>query len=605
MPDSSIGFGHNPWGSHQFGFGDWAEEMIWKAIPEVYRDCDEAGPVGSAVQQPLRKFQNALKPSYQDLRIKWHQFTSLWDAIRVPLDQLPQLAYNVGITVDPTKDEGLQRSSVLNASQLWVNKGTDKGYEITAAFEGLLATITPLWAETCGSSNHVLGTIGDSFSGFNLATTLLEPRPVSPGTVNIEVTTKYGTIEKIVDDEVGNLVGVGSVINGPLTRLDITPVSTLGLSSVVGVFLEGDTVVQGTSQGVVLESTGTQITVQTIIGVFTIGPIVSITSGGTATVSGVFPNALSQNETFVGLSSGTTAVMRDFRTTFSAIDRVTSLAGFTNGETLQGLTSGRFAVAGASDQVVPGPLQWRLNLINVVGDFNVDDELTGSVTGVVAVVCETCPLGTSFVRVELITQPGFTVGENVSVGSSTGTIESIEKGTIDYIGGAMVGTTVPLLAGSDIVSAPRLITTGPTEFIASFDEVIGDQIPMDLVRSDRYDEWPLTLHPIRIRSGILTRGECRSYSLRLFFETPDNTEIENFVDVAARIGLSLESFRPLHVRFDKISFDGARASSQVWRTGQIIADSSAASVWTTPVAGELRASSQVWNSGPFSANAAI
>ena len=605
MPDSSIGWGHNPFGDHQFGFGDWAEEMIWKSIPEVYRDCDEAGPTGSAVDQPFRKFQNALKPSYQDLRIKWHQFTSLWDAIRVPLDQLPQLAYNVGITVDPTKPAGLQRSSVLNASQLWVNKGTDKGYEITAAFEGLLVTITPLWAETCGSSNHVIGTTGDIFKSFDLSTTLLHPRPVSPGTLNIEVTTKYGTPETIVDDEMGNLIGVGNKADGPLTRLDLTPATSLALVSLVGVMLEGDTITQGPNTGLILESIGIQITIQTISGVFGIGPIVDVTTGATATVIGVSPDVLRQNETFVGLSSGTTAVMRDFRTTFSAIDRVTSFAGLTIGETLRGETSGRFAVAGASDPVVPGPLQWKLNLIDVIGQFEVDDELTGSVSGVVATVCETCPLGTTFVVVELITQPGFGVGENVSVASSTGKIASIEKGVIDYIGGTMVGTTVTLKAGSDVISRPRLGHTGPTEFIALFDEVIADVIPLDLIASDRYDRWPITLHPIRIRSGVLTPGECRSYSLELFFETPDNTEIENFSDVAARISLSLESFRPLHVKFDKISFDGARASSQVWRTGQVIADSSAAATWFSPVVGDQRASSQVWNTGPFSADVAV
>jgi len=107
---SSIGFGHNPFGHHQWGLGDWAEEMLWKNMPVVYQDCDESGPAGSAVQLPLRAFQTALKASYQDIRVKWLNFPFLWDAIKVPLDQLPQLGYNVGINVDPTKSEGLQRS---------------------------------------------------------------------------------------------------------------------------------------------------------------------------------------------------------------------------------------------------------------------------------------------------------------------------------------------------------------------------------------------------------------------------------------------------------------------------------------------------------------
>lgn len=602
MPDSSIGFGHNPWGHHQYGFGDWAEEMLWKNMPEVYKDCDEAGPAGTTVQTPLRKFQNALKASYQDIRVKWEQFPSLWDAIEVPLAQLPQLGYNVGIDVDSTKPETLQRSSVLNASQLWVNKGTDKGYELTAAFEGLLVTISPLWAETCGPSNYVLGTIGTAAASFDLSTTPLVPNPVAPGTVNILVTTKYGTEESLGDDEMGNLVAFGSQMDGPLTRLNLTPATSLALVSISGIFSVGDTVTQGPNTGVILQVVGSQITIQTILGVFSVGPITDTTSGATATVAATFPDVLQANETIVGLTTGTTGLMRDFRTTFSAVDRITTLAGFAAGETLRGLTSGRFAVAGSSAPVVAGPLQWRLNLINVVGAFELDDEVTGTVTGVVAQVCETCPTGTTFVNVELITQPGFLVGENISVGPNTGTIESIEKGTIDYISGAMSGTTVPLLAGSDARLVPKLNTTGPTQFLPKFDEVIGDEIPMDLVESDRYANWPATYYPVRFRSGILTDGECRSYSLRLFFFTPDNTEIENFIDVAARIGLALERFRPLHVRFDKISFDGARASSQVYRTGQVIADSAAASVWTSSVTGLQQASSQVWSSGSFSAD---
>lgn len=576
--------------------------MLWKNLPEVYKDCDEVGPTGTAVNTPLRLFQNALKPSYQDIRIKWEQFPSLWDAIEVPLAQLPQLGYNVGIDVDSTKPENLQRSSVLNASQLWVNKGTDKGYELTAAFEGLLVTITPLWAETCGPSKYVVGTIGDANASYALSTSPLFPNPVAPGTVNIRVTTKYGTEESIEDDEMGNLVAVGSQMDGPLTRLNLVAATTLQLVTITGLFNEGDTVTQGLNTGVILSTLGSQITIQTIIGSFGVGAITDTTTGATATVAAVFPDVLQANETILGLSSGTTGLMRDFRTTFSAVDRITTLAGFANGETLRGLTSGRYAVAGSSAPVIPGPLQWRLNLINVVGTFSLDDEIMGSVSGVVAQVCETCPAGTTFVNVELITQPGFVVGETVTVGPNTGTIDSIEKGTIDYISGVMSGTTVPLLAGSDICLVPRLNTTGPTQFLPKFDEVIADEIPMDPVESDQYDNWPATYYPVRYRSGILTVGECRSYSLRLFFFTPDNTEIENFIDVAARIGLALERFRPLHVRFDNISFDGARASSQVFRTGQVIADSASASVWSSAVTGAQRASSQVWASGPFSAD---
>lgn len=601
MPDSSIGFGHNPFGDHQFGLGDWAEEMIWKNIPEFYKDCDEAGPSGSVVDNPLRKFQDALKPSYQDIRVRWEEFPSLWDAIEVPLEQLPQLGYNVGITVDSTKSDGLQRSSVLNASQLWVNKGTDKGYELTAAFEGMLVTVTPLWAETCGPSNYTLGTIGDQSVSYDLASAPYVPMPVGPGTVSIEVNTKYGTLERIEDDGLGNLIAVGSRADGPLTRMKITSATSLGLVGVSGIFQVGDTVIQGPVSGQILQVLPTQITVQPI-GAFDLGPVVDLNTGATATVAATFPDVFEPGETIIGFTTGTTALMRDFRTTFIVMDRITTPSGFQPGEVMRGLTSGRYATAGTAGEVVEGPLQWRLNLINVVGSFQVDDELMGSVSGVVAQVCETCPTGTTFVNVELMTKPGFLVGETVSVGVSTGTIASIEKGSIDYFNGEMSGTTVPLLSGSDIRIIPRLLETGPTQYIAKFDEVLADQIPMDLVESEPYAAWPVTLYPVRYRNGVLTGGECRTYSLRLFFFPPDDTEVEDFGDVSARIILALERFRPLHVKFDKISFDGARASSQVWRTGAVVADAAAASVWTTSVSGVERASSPVWTTGPFAAS---
>jgi len=602
VPDSSIGWGHNPFGSHQFGFGDWAEEMLWKAIPETYRDCDEEGPTGSSVQQPLRKFQSALKPSYQDLRIKWHQFLTLWDAIRVPLDQLPQLAYNVGITVDPTKSEGLQRSSVLNASTLWVNKGTDKGYDITAAFEGLLVTTTPLWAQTCGPADHVLSTIGELATPFDLSTTLLNPRPIGPGTLHINVTTKYGISEQISDDELGSLFGTGNQQNGPLTRIDITPTTTLSLTSIVGLFGVGNTVTQGATTGTIIAIGASSINVVTTAGVFGTGAILDTTSLATATVTITSPDVIAAGDTFVGETSGTTAVLRDFKTSFMIIDRITTLAGFTPGEVLRCLTGSGRAIAGITTQLVPGPLRARLTLSAIVGAFIADDEVTGGTSTSVGLVGS---VSGSAINVELITLPGFSVGETITSGANSATIDAISYGTIDYIGGSMVGETVPLLAGSTVNFVVELLTAGPTQFLASYDEVSADLLPIDLIKTDRYEEWPDTLRPVRIRGGIITDGECRSHSLRLFFFTPDNTEIENFTDVAARVLLALESFRPIHVEFDKISFDGARASSQVWRIAGVNADSSAAAVWSASVVGNQLATSQVWTTGPVSADVAV
>jgi len=130
-----------------FGYGDWAEEVTWRILEEFRRSED--GTEGD-VAEPLRGFIDAFKPLFNELITKWRIFPSLWDANACPLPQLPKLASTIGIVLDSTKSERLQRSEVLNAPQLFLHKGTDLGYAILAAFEDLLVEITPLWSENCG-----------------------------------------------------------------------------------------------------------------------------------------------------------------------------------------------------------------------------------------------------------------------------------------------------------------------------------------------------------------------------------------------------------------------------------------------------------------------
>lgn len=174
MPLSSIGFGHQPFGHPNggapfqvsgpgpylmlagFGYGDWAEEVTWRILPDFYRDED--GTEGQ-VPEPLRGFIDSVKPLLNELIQKWRIFPSLWDAVTCPLPQLPKLAATIGIELDTTKSERLQRSETLNAPQLFLHKGTDLGYQILAAFEDLLVEITPLWAENC-DPGAALGTEG-------------------------------------------------------------------------------------------------------------------------------------------------------------------------------------------------------------------------------------------------------------------------------------------------------------------------------------------------------------------------------------------------------------------------------------------------------------
>lgn len=591
---SSIGWGHNPWGDSQFGFGDWAEEMLWKLIPGFYRDADAQGPTNSITPQPLRGIIDAIKPEFQELRIKWFNFPTLWDANAIPLASLPALAYNVGITIDSSKPEGLQRSSTLNAAQLWINKGTDKGYQITAAFEGLLVTVTRLYAVTSGRARQVLGTTGSVPTSFDLSTTPIELHPVGPGLLHLKLMTALGLLQDVRDDKNGNLVGFGTTMNGPLTKLNITRALSFSISGTVGLIKKGDTIRQGLATGTVLGVTLGKLKVQVTAGVFAPGlPITDETTLATTMVTQISTDALVAGDTITGLTSGNTAIVRDSQPTYLVEDVNTTGAGFTINETLVGMPSGNYAIAGTSAVLVPGPLQNKLTMSAVVGTFITNEFVTGGTSGAVGVLRSIS--GSTF-YVDTITLPGFTTGETLTgeTNTATGTVSAQSFGTINYLTGEMTGTTVALAANSQAVSVVDLVTTPPNQFLPQVDAVPGDVLPVDDVQPTHFSRWPKYLVPVRIVNGILTDGFKRSHSLRLFFEKPDNTEIENFIDVANRIITSLENFRPIHVVFDSIAFDGSRASSQVWRTGPIVAENYAVSAWTGPVVANQIASSQVW-----------
>jgi len=144
---SAIGFGFQLFGDHPFGHADWAEEVTYANAPQFIRDDDVTCPFDPAM--PFRGLSSAYKPQLQDLLDNWELFPSLWDANRVPIAQLDQLGYNFNIFPSAQKDEALRRAEVLNAIQFFINKGIDAGYEIAAAFSGLIATITPLWSTSC------------------------------------------------------------------------------------------------------------------------------------------------------------------------------------------------------------------------------------------------------------------------------------------------------------------------------------------------------------------------------------------------------------------------------------------------------------------------
>jgi len=145
---SAIGFGFQPFGHFPFGHADWAEEVTFALAPQADKDDDALCPFDPPM--PVRGLMDSYKPQFQDLLDKWELFPALWDANRVPIEQLGQLGYNFDIFPNPQKDEDLQRSEVLNAIQFFISKGLDQGYEIAGAFSGLIVTITPQWSTSCG-----------------------------------------------------------------------------------------------------------------------------------------------------------------------------------------------------------------------------------------------------------------------------------------------------------------------------------------------------------------------------------------------------------------------------------------------------------------------
>jgi len=144
---SSIGWGLQPFGQFPFGTADWHLAAFLPLVPEIHRTDDLT--VGGRVALPLLTFLNALKPNMNELEQKWRDFPDLWSADDCPVDQLRLLAATLGLELSTDKSELFQRLEIINLPQVIINKGTDLGYRIAGAFEGLEGTVTGLWAETC------------------------------------------------------------------------------------------------------------------------------------------------------------------------------------------------------------------------------------------------------------------------------------------------------------------------------------------------------------------------------------------------------------------------------------------------------------------------
>lgn len=144
---SSIGWGLQPFGNFPFGTADWHLAALLPLIPEVHRNDDVSA--GGRVTLPLLTFLNSLKPLMNEIEQKWRDFPNLWNADDCSLEQLRLLASTLGVELSTDKPEVFQRLEIINLPQVIINKGTDLGYKIAGAFEGLTGNVTGLWAETC------------------------------------------------------------------------------------------------------------------------------------------------------------------------------------------------------------------------------------------------------------------------------------------------------------------------------------------------------------------------------------------------------------------------------------------------------------------------
>jgi hypothetical protein len=185
----------------------------------------------------------------------------------------------------------------------------------------------------------------------------------------------------------------------------------------------------------------------------------------------------------------------------------------------------------------------------------------------------------------------------------------INKGTdLGYqIAGSFEGLTVTVIGlwAETCEPGAALSEVGPDAWIANFDDAPADAIPLDTIYPDRLAAWPLSLYPIAnpdniffdvtpldvipLDSGLrFAEGRCRAHTIRLLYQKPDDTEIENYTNVSRRVVRFVERFRPQHVTIDSIKFDGPKASA-TW-VESIVADASASASWTMDVAQAAEAS---------------
>lgn len=301
----------------------------------------------------------------------------------------------------------------------------------------------------------------------------------------------------------------------------------------------------------------------------------------TFTIISVSSPGFKIGETLTGTSSNSTAVVASV--SGSGSTQTITVQAFIIGETVIGGTSGTRATVGAISSS-------NVNVDTVTGTGFINGEfITGSTSKASAAINGITSDGKTpgLLRSQVLNAPQLWVTKGSAKGYA---IIAAFEGLLVLVTPLNSQTCAPDPNGELLT----LDTPALGSYMTYFDKVISDKIRTDTLYNSPEDAWPYDVDSVRLLPG-LPSGIDRSYSLRLYFFTPDDTEIEDFEAVASRLLTNLEKFRPLHVKFDDISFYGPSASTQSWISSNVYSEASSAVAWNTSISGSLIGASNSWS----------
>ena len=225
------------------------KKVLWKVIPQFYRTADLNAP--GLVPTPLRGFIDSIKPLFQEIRINWQEFPSLWDANKCPFPQLPALAYNVGLSISSV--ETIQLTDILLAP-------FDLAEQIVGSQSRTTGIISPPVSGPLGNPLTIIAIVG---SGFKVGETITGKTSGQSATIIAvsvsgnnqlltistfivgEIVTLLPSIELIETPNGATLAGSAS---SPRATVGSISQNTINVTAVTGVgFTNGDVITGLTS----------------------------------------------------------------------------------------------------------------------------------------------------------------------------------------------------------------------------------------------------------------------------------------------------------------------------------------------------------------------